>query len=400
MLSVHETVLSFTDSNDTLKSDNNPDNQTLFHPSNAGKKDELLFSQAGAKLHEFWPPGTIIQTTCADFDDDIYNETLCTSTKNHLDDPSFDSNHIVDSKIAHSSQGLYSNAQSSDQDKVLHDYKSDEIQQQLNARTSCEESVSDSLVIIEDEAGNCIKSNEEIEYDAILEPDLDMSGEFSASPIHGDSQSRSDSREMLIEDVTPSGDFTEPFEMSFQPVSISCPAVNSNNRYPSLEAERNLFPIEEVERDDYDITDSPNASPETCNRSTLNSITLSKPHKDCSDSDLDFESHNGHKPERPSEASDLGYFSLDKDSNPTSVPKTCEKMNQAESDIISSIVQNKNKKNESVNLKFVSFKMDPQLSPKESFTAFSEGTFPDFIAKSGDTIKREDYSYSEGIFIV
>lgn len=417
MLSVHETVLSVTDSsynnnkaasedNVKLINTNNFEDDALkisYQDSETGEKDTLLKSETGKKIHNFWPPGMIIQTPVTDLD---YNAS---DTRDKVFPGSLSADDINGSTVLDSAGATSPNYA----DDNIH-----LIRQSENVLPDiCLKSNGSYFSPEVDESDLENTFLDEIEYEAVLEPDIE-------SPEACPSYTEFESKDEIIVDVTSS---TDPDQMhaiseihaqkiSFQSFGTFAPNIK---KYPSLEAEQHLFPIEETERDESDVTNILDSNPEGSTTESMNSYNIiqSKSINQQSKGKI----HNGFEPfrENPVEASDLGYFSLDKETNISVVP---EKMTQAEYDLISAALHGKVNRNENICANFMPDILDETQSNQKTFvkseieikdgklyeaniqSATSKDALLDSSFKSLDpfvkevqVFKSEDYSSAEGI---
>lgn len=453
MLSVHETVLSDTesscnsnkqavdDSNNTLKQINNRHSddhlfKSAFYDSETGENDTLLLTQSSAKLHDFWPPGIVIQTPASNLqasnvsDKDIVvdNEAI----KNNITSD-IEQTKSLNTNFSHSSDLKSLNHENiPDGNEFVEANQNNDSQ---STSTSLKNNGLNPYSNLDESNKYNLKNSKDIEYDAILEPDVELPEETGSDLMYDDSKTKSESEGMIIEDVTPSADSSaSPDSLIFRPISIVYSDLSLTNRYPSLDAERNLFPIEETEKDDCD-SDFQNTIYEA--KDSQKNVPIKS--YDISAS-LDFETQskfqNGCKQEKSVEVSDLGYFSLDKESNLSNNSLTPEKLQQAESNLISSTVHSKNKINEKnlvdcvsalqdsidgpfycddtlygkeKDFKFSNVKVDLQSSAsREAFSALNKDVFPDLLLKEDkpymkdgyEVIEKEDNSFIQGTFVI
>lgn len=379
MLSVHETALSdtdapfnsnkpaFDDSNNILKSLNNCNfdediSKSSNYDSYSSEGNTLLFSQTSGKMHDFWPPGMIIQTPLAvsEISDisspDKFEDTV--EKESALND-SFQSNIVFESDMASELNASLTDNESFVDAKEILNNESVDYNNIIN--TSIDVSIDNpyessdfNFPIKTDEPNSNSYENkydEDVEYVASLEPDVEIADESIDNFMPSDINYKSGSKGVIIEEV-PSSNGSEPGEprFPFQSPGISCPMSGNNNKFPSLDAEQNLYPIEENERDECDAVTEPGTTYETSLNESLNSYNIMQNELN-NISSVSIEPHdkiyNGFKHETSTEGSDLGYFSLDKDSSLSSTSAISEeKIKQLESELFSSIFEDKNRLNE------------------------------------------------------
>lgn len=451
MLSVHETALSdtdapfnsnkpaFDDSNNILKSLNNCNidediSKSPNYDSDSGEGNTLLFSQTSGKMHDFWPPGMIIQTPLAvseisDISSDKLEDTI---EKESILKDSFQNDMAFTSDMPSELKVNLTDNVSFVETKEILDNESVHYNNIINTCIDVSidtpyESNDINFPIKTDEADSN-NYDEEVEYVASLEPDVEIVDESIHNFLPSDVNYKSGSKGVIIEEV-PSSNGSEPGEpkFSFQSPGISCPMSGNNNKFPSLDAEQNLYPIEENEKDECDAISEPGINYETSLNESLNSYNIMQNKlNDLSSVSIESQDkiYNGFKHETSTEASDLGYFSLDKDSSLSSTSAISEeKIKQLESELFSTIFEDKNRLNEKISVSILPEISGDIQNTMKVFVDKEEGKLkngqldeyniqistdkdelPDIALKSTDAcikeeykiVKNEDYSYPKG----
>lgn len=459
MLSVHETALSdtdapfnsnkpaFDDSNNILNSLNNYNinediSKSSNHDSYSAEGNTLLYSQTSGKMHDFWPPGIIIQTPLAVSEiSDINSPDKLENTieKESALHDSFQSNITFESDMPSELKANSTDNVSFVDSKEILNNETVGYKNIINTTVDVSiESQSESndfnfpIKIDEPNSNNYEnKYDEEVEYVASLEPDVEMADESINNFLPSDINYKSGSKGVIIEEVS-SSNGSEPGEprFSFQSPGISCPMSGNNNKFPSLDAEQNLYPIEENERDECDAVTEPNATYETSLSESLNSYNRMQNEINnfiSENTEPQDKFYNGFKHETSTEASDLGYFSLDKDSSLSGTSAVSEeKIKQLESELFSSILEDKNRLNEKISVILPEISGDIQNTMKvfvdkesgklkygelEEFNiqiATDKDKLQDISFKSSDAciegenkiVKNEEYSFPKGTKII
>lgn len=359
----HILILNSKESNmgDISKLDNSRDRQDEVPNFCSNTEGNAAFF-IDRKLNEFWPPGKIIQQPAEDLNYKSNNDSnvplntefpvnglnqnlegnvhikqndldaISKLTDNSSANIVFTSNILQTERlqqIPDDYSAIPQNVSEMPKQEIPNEIITNVINQQLNISTNIvpeKYENSFSIISLDKNSEKCNGAEKVIEYDAVLEPD-DLSKLSNTSEIiTSEKNDKDDSKGILIEDITKNGkDESKGFVIEDGKPSNG---FNGNSGTVSFES-ANITTTYDVKSNNNNFNSNFISKIDSSEASNIDDLNFCSTKQNTLESVIHLEAkdqmQNCFKPEAVSEASDLGYFSLDKEPVLSSILEIPEK---------------------------------------------------------------------------